>query len=140
MLWPREMQLASSSQSNLKMSATFYLKCSITNICFYRKHLQQQIKGASFVKYHKFHQLEAAADYINEYQLESQRSLQLKFPVHSDKKLIKNFLNFRKCFTRGFRIDDKNFIHVYTDGACSKNGRQGANAGIGVFFDLQHPS
>lgn len=30
-------------------------------------------------------------------------------------------------------------VHCYTDGACEKNGRVGARAGIGVFFGLNHP-
>jgi ribonuclease HI len=30
-------------------------------------------------------------------------------------------------------------LHVYTDGACKKNGREGAKAGIGVFFGERDP-
>jgi ribonuclease HI len=29
--------------------------------------------------------------------------------------------------------------HVYTDGACSRNGKDGAVAGIGIFFGINDP-
>ena len=32
------------------------------------------------------------------------------------------------------RIFQHSFLKVYTDGACTKNGQQGAKAGIGVFW------
>lgn len=36
--------------------------------------------------------------------------------------------------------DYDNFVHVYTDGACSNNGRWNAAAGLGVVFNYDHPS
>ena len=35
--------------------------------------------------------------------------------------------------------DDEDFVNVFTDGACSRNGRDGARAGIGVFWVWDHP-
>lgn len=32
------------------------------------------------------------------------------------------------------KMDDKDYVIVYTDGACPSNGRKGAKAGIGVWF------
>ncbi|XP_076674806.1 ribonuclease H1 [Andrena cerasifolii] len=36
-------------------------------------------------------------------------------------------------------IDKDGYVNVYTDGACSKNGRKGSRAGIGVWFGDDHP-
>lgn len=36
-------------------------------------------------------------------------------------------------------FDNDGFVLVYTDGACSKNGRMGAQAGIGIWFNDDHP-
>ncbi|XP_046820804.1 ribonuclease H1 [Vespa crabro] len=36
-------------------------------------------------------------------------------------------------------IEGKEYVDVYTDGACSSNGRRGARAGIGVWFGDNHP-
>ncbi|KAG0729845.1 Ribonuclease H1 [Chionoecetes opilio] len=38
-----------------------------------------------------------------------------------------------------FKVDSDDFLIVYTDGACGMNGRQGAKAGMGVFFAHDHP-
>ncbi|XP_054258155.1 ribonuclease H1-like [Macrosteles quadrilineatus] len=39
----------------------------------------------------------------------------------------------------GFIIDPDGFTVVYTDGACSNNGKRGAKAGIGIWFNHEHP-
>ncbi|RZF44959.1 hypothetical protein LSTR_LSTR001920 [Laodelphax striatellus] len=39
----------------------------------------------------------------------------------------------------GFLISPDGVVIVYTDGACSNNGRSGARAGIGVWFNHSHP-
>jgi hypothetical protein len=40
----------------------------------------------------------------------------------------------------GFLADADGFVHVYTDGACSDNGRGSlSKAGIGVWWADQHP-
>lgn len=36
-------------------------------------------------------------------------------------------------------VDDEGYVVVYTDGACTKNGRKAAKAGIGVWFGNSHP-
>ncbi|KAM3958281.1 ribonuclease H1 [Aphomia sociella] len=38
-----------------------------------------------------------------------------------------------------FDEDNDGFVQVYTDGACSANGRHGARAGIGIYFGEEHP-
>lgn len=38
-----------------------------------------------------------------------------------------------------FDIDSEGYVQVYTDGACSANGRSGARAGLGVFWGDGHP-
>ena len=40
----------------------------------------------------------------------------------------------------GFMTDEDGFVHVYTDGACSDNGRGNmSKAGIGVWWSDDHP-
>ncbi|XP_063373903.1 ribonuclease H1 [Cydia amplana] len=38
-----------------------------------------------------------------------------------------------------FEIDNEGYVQVYTDGACSGNGTQGARAGLGVYWCDNHP-
>lgn len=38
-----------------------------------------------------------------------------------------------------FSVDSEDFLIVYTDGACWMNGKQGAKAGVGVYFGPDHP-
>ncbi|XP_075984704.1 ribonuclease H1-like [Anticarsia gemmatalis] len=38
-----------------------------------------------------------------------------------------------------FELDNDGFVVVYTDGACSSNGKSGARAGLGVFWGDGHP-
>ncbi|XP_046653671.1 ribonuclease H1-like [Daphnia pulicaria] len=38
-----------------------------------------------------------------------------------------------------FQVDQDGNVIVYTDGACLRNGQPGAQAGIGVWFDYDHP-
>ncbi|XP_059049258.1 ribonuclease H1-like [Achroia grisella] len=44
----------------------------------------------------------------------------------------------RSANNQGFDQDSDGFVQVYTDGACSANGRTGARAGIGVYFGEGH--
>ncbi|XP_033184330.2 ribonuclease H1 [Bombus vancouverensis nearcticus] len=48
--------------------------------------------------------------------------------IRIDKDLIQNFI-----------VDGDGFVNVYTDGACTGNGRKNAKAGIGVWFGDSHP-
>lgn len=41
--------------------------------------------------------------------------------------------------TKKVKIQAEQELHVYTDGACSKNGAKGARAGIGVYFGEDDP-
>lgn len=40
----------------------------------------------------------------------------------------------RRSDKSGFEEDGEGYVQVYTDGACSSNGRQGARAGLGVYW------
>lgn len=37
-----------------------------------------------------------------------------------------------------FVVDSSGYLHVWTDGACVSNGRKGARAGLGVWFNRAH--
>lgn len=39
----------------------------------------------------------------------------------------------------GFTVENDGFLVVYTDGSALYNGRNGAQAGIGVYFAENHP-
>ena len=41
---------------------------------------------------------------------------------------------------RGFLCDEDGYVQVYTDGACLRNGSDFPAAGMGVFFNYDHPS
>lgn len=51
-------------------------------------------------------------------------------PDASPKTPVKN--------SKGLHVDENGFIHVYTDGACSKNGQVGAKAGYGIWWAKDH--
>ncbi|XP_028164561.1 ribonuclease H1-like [Ostrinia furnacalis] len=38
-----------------------------------------------------------------------------------------------------FETDNDGYVQVYTDGACSANGRSGARAGLGIYWGEAHP-
>ncbi|XP_043605767.1 ribonuclease H1 [Bombus pyrosoma] len=44
-----------------------------------------------------------------------------------------------KDLTKNLIMDSDGFVNVYTDGACTANGRKNAKAGIGVWFGDNHP-
>jgi len=54
----------------------------------------------------------------------------------SESKKIKNddLSSGRTVTDKGFSVNNHGFYEVYTDGACTKNGRSGARAGLGVFW------
>ncbi|XP_041974327.1 ribonuclease H1 [Aricia agestis] len=41
--------------------------------------------------------------------------------------------------SNSFQTDHNGYVQVYTDGACSSNGRNGARAGLGVYWGEGHP-
>ncbi|XP_034841390.1 ribonuclease H1-like [Maniola hyperantus] len=41
--------------------------------------------------------------------------------------------------SNNFKTDSNGYVHVYTDGACSANGKKGAKAGLGVYWGEGHP-
>lgn len=44
----------------------------------------------------------------------------------------------RKRGGNDFEMDNEGYVQVYTDGACSSNGRSGARAGLGVYWGEDH--
>ena len=36
-------------------------------------------------------------------------------------------------------VSDNQIMSVYTDGACKSNGKNGARAGVGIFWGVSHP-
>jgi len=53
-----------------------------------------------------------------------------------NKKLKSNDENHsvHSAIEKGFNVDNDGYIEVYTDGACTNNGKANAKAGIGVFW------
>lgn len=45
----------------------------------------------------------------------------------------------KKCKHAEYVIDSEGYVQVYTDGACSDNGKQSARAGLGVYWSDEHP-
>ena len=46
----------------------------------------------------------------------------------------------RKTYGKHTFLEDSNgYVHVYTDGSCEGNGTKNAVAGLGVYFDENHP-
>lgn len=43
-----------------------------------------------------------------------------------------------KCDNGGFLRDADNFVNVWVDGSCLRNGRSDAQAGYGVFYNYNH--
>ncbi|XP_068968714.1 ribonuclease H1 [Bombus flavifrons] len=65
---------------------------------------------------------------------------------HSSSKMLKmtgstkyENICIDKDLTQNLIVDDNGFVNVYTDGACTANGRKNAKAGIGVWFGDNHP-
>ncbi|GBP18568.1 Ribonuclease H1 [Eumeta japonica] len=60
---------------------------------------------------------------------------------HSNRKtiLIEPPTVKKEIDNSGFEVGDDGYIQVYTDGACSENGKSNARAGLGVFWGENHP-
>ncbi|GFN94536.1 ribonuclease h1 [Plakobranchus ocellatus] len=56
-----------------------------------------------------------------------------------DSKRIKRNKTNTAAFT-GAKFEEEDGVHVYTDGGCFDNGRNGARAGIGVYWDCDDPN
>ena len=52
--------------------------------------------------------------------------------------LLEDTISPMKKSPNGLKIDENGFAHVYTDGACSQNGRAGAKAGYGIWWADDH--
>ncbi|CAK9796381.1 Ribonuclease H1 [Anthophora plagiata] len=66
-----------------------------------------------------------------------------KRKVTTEKSIIKEHSKIicieSKKASGDYIIDSDGYVNVYTDGACSSNGRKNARAGIGVWFGDDHP-
>ncbi|OAD62800.1 Ribonuclease H1 [Eufriesea mexicana] len=124
-----------------------------------------QVDHFTGAKYKKFHIQEEAENFIKEYtnpgkknsyrnatsilgkrsKLQNDQSSNMDSGTSFAKKLKKTDL--KECSkviqiengSGGFNIDSDGYVNVYTDGACSSNGRTTARAGIGVWFGDDHP-
>lgn len=57
-----------------------------------------------------------------------------------DPLLVEGMQTERRLDDRGFQVDDNGFVHVYTDGACSDNGKGFlSKAGVGVWWSDDNP-
>ncbi|CAK9799909.1 Ribonuclease H1 [Anthophora quadrimaculata] len=64
-----------------------------------------------------------------------------KRKVTTEKSIIKEhskIICIESKKTSDYIIDSDGYVNVYTDGACSSNGRKNARAGIGVWFGDDH--
>ena len=46
---------------------------------------------------------------------------------------------FKICLFSGPAFEEEEGVHVFTDGGCFDNGRNGARAGIGVYWGRDDP-
>ncbi|KAL0112782.1 hypothetical protein PUN28_012211 [Cardiocondyla obscurior] len=59
-----------------------------------------------------------------------------------ERKISTNYSQPSQSFNQdkaGFMVDKDGYVNVFTDGACSSNGYKNARAGIGVWFQDNHP-
>ena len=93
---------------------------------------KKQVKGFKGAKFRKFNSKEAAQNFISEYSpttnLEPQKQSKISnfFKVNVVPKPV-----IKDSFNPDF--------YVYTDGACSNNGRKNAKASIGIYFGNGDP-
>lgn len=54
---------------------------------------------------------------------------------------VDGYFGISQCIvnSRGFLVNPFGAVVAYTDGACTNNGKAGAKAGIGVWFNHNHP-
>lgn len=123
---------------------------------------KQQVHQFSGPKYKKFNTKQEAEDFVNTFGNTSKKSSNTNsysksnFPSTSvkrpfepnlhdnrEEKRLKyeatNLETSSKNETHGLEKDENGFVNVFTDGACSQNGKRKARAGIGVWFSDDHP-
>ncbi|XP_046455655.1 ribonuclease H-like isoform X2 [Daphnia pulex] len=91
----------------------------------------------SFPIYKGFETLQEAAGFI--ISCLKQRAVEFKkqCPVRSDR--VRDLQNLpTRFFKWPFHVDSEGFVQVYVDGSCFENGKNGAKAGLGVFFGNGH--
>ncbi|KAJ0181330.1 hypothetical protein K1T71_003415 [Dendrolimus kikuchii] len=69
------------------------------------------------------------------------KSVSKKSSKFSDRKAIMidhSEINKPRITSNGFEVDHEGYVQVYTDGACSSNGKNGAKAGLGVYWGDRH--
>ncbi|XP_051167907.1 ribonuclease H1-like [Leptopilina boulardi] len=122
---------------------------------------KEQVHQFSGPKFKKFNTRQEANDFVNAYGNSSKNtnknsyykrdvpSTSVKRPFepnlyeNREEKRRKtdsiNYASSSKIETHGLEKDENGFVNVYTDGACSQNGKRKARAGIGVWFSDDHP-
>lgn len=89
---------------------------------------KKSVNGFKNAIYKKFDTKEEADNFINNNSKLSKMSIDKTEKINS----IKSFFNTKEIKTNIYIPD----YYVYTDGACSNNGKDSASAGIGIFFGI----
>ena len=93
--------------------------------------------NCSFPVYKSFVSLQEAAGFITSYLKQKEADLKKLCPVKSER--VSDFHKLpTKFFKWPFHVDYEDFVQVYVDGSCFENGKNGAKAGLGVFFGPDH--
>nr|CAH0099197.1 unnamed protein product [Daphnia galeata] len=93
--------------------------------------------NCSFPVYKSFVSLQEAAGFITSYLKQKEADLKKLCPVKSERVSDLHKLP-TKFFKWPFHVDYEDFVQVYVDGSCFENGKNGAKAGLGVFFGPDH--
>jgi len=79
------------------------------------------------------------ANDINDNEINEQPSKKRKIVLNT----LSNSFTTAQCLNQNkkadFIVDKDGYVNVFTDGACSSNGSKNAQAGIGVWFQDNHP-
>ncbi|KOB71897.1 Ribonuclease H1 [Operophtera brumata] len=98
---------------------------------------ENQIKGYSGATYRKFNSASSAHEFVASHGGGSGYASN-----YGGSGSCSNYNPKRSCGQSGrygFETDSDGYVQVYTDGACLDNGRDGARAGIGVYWGDGHP-
>lgn len=91
----------------------------------------------SFPVYKSFVTLQEAAGFIKSHLKQKEVNFKKQCPVKSEKVCDLQRLPTR-FYKWPFYVDHQGFVQVYVDGSCFENGKNGAKAGLGVFFGPGH--
>lgn len=91
---------------------------------------EEQVKGLSGAKFKSFKLEKDANEFIKLYN-EKEESI-INETTNEQTPDKKRKIEHEQDY---FQKKSKSYLHIYTDGACSKNGTKYAKAGIGVYFE-----